>query len=103
MESSTRYIPVLLAAPRWIDVAAVLATAAVSRLLLFFFHANVGDTATYELLAENILRGCGLSFSEPTSSSCILTSEGYFPGYPAFMALNWFLFGHSNFLESVNI
>ena len=50
----------MLAAPRWIDVAAVLATAAVSRLLLFFFHANVGVTPTYELLAENILRGCDL-------------------------------------------
>ena len=58
MESNARYIPVILASPRWIDVAAVLATAAVSRLLLFFFHANVGDTPTYELLAENILRGC---------------------------------------------
>jgi hypothetical protein len=97
MESNARFIPVVLAAPRWIDVAAVLATATVSRLLLFFFHAIAGDTPTYELLAENILRGCGLSFSEPTSTSCTLTSGGYFPGYPAFMALNWFLFGHSNF------
>ena len=103
MKSNEREIPVVLAAPSWIDVAGVLATAAVSRLLLFFFHADTGDTPTYELLAENIFRGCGLSFSEPTSTSCILTSEGYFPGYPAFMALNWFLFGHSNFLESVNI
>ena len=47
-------------------MATVLTTAAVSRLLLFFFNADVGDMPTYELLAENILRGCGLSFSEST-------------------------------------
>ena len=97
MKSNEREIPVVLAAPSWIDVAGVLATAAVSRLLLFFFHADTGDTQTYELIAENIFRGCGLSFSEPTSTSCILASGGYFPGYPTFMAVNWFLFGHSNF------
>jgi hypothetical protein len=98
MRSKERVIPVVLAASKRIDMAVVLITAAGLRLLLlFFFHADVGDTPTYELLAENILRGCGLSFSEPTSASCILASGGYFPGYPAFMALNWFLFGHSNF------
>ena len=89
--------PGVLAVPKWIDITVVLFTAAALRLLLFFFHVDVGDTPTYELLAENILRGCGLSFSEPTSTSCILASGGYFPGYPAFMALNWLLFGHSNF------
>lgn len=98
MRSKERVNPVVLAAPKRIDMAVVLVTAAGLRLLLlFFFHVDVGDTPTYELLAENILRGCGLSFSEPTSASCILASGGYFPGYPAFMALNWFLFGHSNF------
>ena len=98
MRSKERVNPAVLAAPKRIDMAVILVTAAGLRLLLlFFFHADVGDTPTYELLAENILRGCGLSFSEPTSASCILASGGYFPGYPAFMALNWFLFGHSNF------
>ena len=97
MKGNLGLMPVVLAGPKWIDVAVALVTAAVLRLLLlFFFHADVGDTPTYELLAENILRGCGLSFSEPTSTSCILASGGYFPGYPAFIALNWFLFGHSN-------
>ncbi len=97
MKSNESDIPVVIGAPSWIDLAAILVIAAVSRLLLFSFHPDVGDTRTYELLAENILRGCGLSFSEPTSTSCILASGGYFPGYPAFIALNWFLFGHSNF------
>ncbi len=98
MKSKESLIPFVLSVPKWIDMAVVLVTAGGLRLLLlFFFHTDVGDTPTYELLAENILRGCGLSFSEPTSASCILASGGYFPGYPAFMALNWFLFGHSNF------
>lgn len=97
MKSNERDILEVLDSPNWIDISAVLVTAVVIRLLLFFFHADAGDTPTYELLAENILRGCGLSFSEPNSPSCVLASGGYFPGYPAFMALNWLLFGHSNF------
>jgi hypothetical protein len=98
IQSNEREVPAVRVASSWIDVAVVLFIAAVSRLLiLFFYHEDVGDTPIYELMAENILRGCGLSFSEPTSNSCILASGGYFPGYPAFMAINWFLFGHSNF------
>ena len=54
MKINARDLPVVFAAPSWIDVAAVLATAAASRLLLFFFHVDAGDTPTYELLAENI-------------------------------------------------
>lgn len=81
--------------PIWIDIIVILVVAAFSRLLLFSFNTEVGDTKTYELLAENILRGCGLSFSDPKLTDCILTSGNYFPGYPAFIALNWFLFGHS--------
>lgn len=78
--------------------AAVLATATISRLLLIlFFQADATDTPTYELLAANIMRGCGLSFSDPSSIECILTSGGYFPGYPAFLALIWMLFGKFNF------
>lgn len=77
-------------------MASVLASAAISRFLVIFFaHADAGDTPTYELFATNILRGCGLSFSDPGSSDCVLTSGGYFPGYPAFIALVWMLFGKS--------
>ena len=98
MKINERDIPVVISAPSWIDLAVVLVIAAASRLLiLFFYHSDAGDTPTYELLAENILRGCGLSFSKPTSTSCILASGGYFPGYPAFIALNRFWFGPSNF------
>jgi hypothetical protein len=81
-----------------IHVAAVLVTAALSRLLLILFnHADAGDTPTYELFATNILRGCGLSFSNPSSVDCVLVSGGYLPGYPAFMAMNWLLFGRFNY------
>ena len=101
MRSKESVIPVVLAAPKWIDMSVVLVTAAGLRLLLlFFFHADVGDTPTYELLAENILRGCGLSFSEPTSASCILASGGYFPSYPDFMALTGFCLGTPTLLFS---
>ena len=78
--------------------AVVLVIAAVSRLwVILFFQSNAGDTPTYELFAANILRGCGLSFSNPTSTDCILTSGGYFPGFPAFIALIWTLFGQSTY------
>lgn len=80
-----------------VEIVVVLIVAALSRFfLIFFYQEEAGDTSTYELLAKNILRGCGLSFSDPSSNECILTSGGYFPGYPAFIALNWILFGQSN-------
>lgn len=85
-----------MTAPNRFHVVAILVTAAISRLLLIvFFRADAGDTPTYELFATNILRGCGLSFSDPASTDCVLTSGGYFPGYPAFMAFIWMLFGKS--------
>jgi hypothetical protein len=36
-----------------------------------------------------------MSHSDPSSNECILSSGGYFPGYPAFIAMVWFLFGKS--------
>ena len=87
-----------ITAPNQIHVTVVLATAAISRLFpILYFHTDAGDTPTYELFATNILRGCGLSFSDPGSIDCVLNAGGYFPGYPAFMALIWMLFGKSNF------
>ena len=56
---------------------------------------DAGDTPVYETFAENILRGCGLSHSDPNSNQCELTSAGYFPGYPAFIAFIWMVFGKS--------
>ena len=77
-------------------VALIIMLAAISRLcVMFFSQAEAGDTATYIKFAENIIRGCGLSHSDPSSNECILTSGGYFPGYPAFIASVWMIFGKS--------
>jgi hypothetical protein len=74
----------------------LLILAATSRLaLIIFAQTDGGDTRVYEVLAENIMRGCGLSHSDPNSNQCSLTSAGYFPGYPAFMAITWMVFGKS--------
>jgi hypothetical protein len=74
----------------------IIAFAGLLRLVIIFFaQADAGDTGTYELFAQNILRGCGLSYSNPHSSECVLTSGGYYPGYPAFIASIWLLFGKS--------
>lgn len=62
------------------------------------FPTEAGDSPIYTLLAENIFRGCGLSYSDPNSAECILTSGGYFPGYPAFIASIWYLFAKKTFL-----
>ena len=77
-------------------IALILVVAAITRLLVILYaQADAGDTSTYELLATNIMRGCGLSHSDPNSSECVLTSGGYFPGYPAFIASTWMIFGKS--------
>ncbi len=76
--------------------ALIIILAALSRLcMIYFAQAEAGDTSTYINFAENIIRGCGLSHSAPSSNECILTSGGYFPGYPAFIAFVWILFGKS--------
>lgn len=64
-------------------------------LVMYFAQSDAGDTPTYELFATNILRNCGLSFSDPGSTECVPTSGGYFPGYPAYIAFIWLLFGKS--------
>lgn len=72
--------------------------AAIARLLLIVnAQVDAGDSRVYATFAENIYRGCGLSHSIPTSNACVLTSAGYFPGYPFFMAAVWTIFGKSVF------
>jgi hypothetical protein len=75
-------------------IVLILVLAFVTRLLMaVFFYSNAGDTGTYEIFAQNIYRGCGMSYSDPNSSLCELTSGGYFPGYPVFVASIWKLMG----------
>ncbi len=77
-------------------VTLILAVAAIPRFLMIIYAlGDADDTTTYERFALNILRGCGFSHSNPNSSECVLASAGYFPGYPAFIASVWLLFGKS--------
>lgn len=62
---------------------------------IIFAQENGGDWPIYERFAENILRGCGISQSQPASAECIPDSGGYFPGHPAFIAFVWMMFGKS--------
>ena len=76
--------------------ATILIVATTVRLaLILFAQTDAGDSSTYELFAKNILRGCGLSYSDPSSDQCDLTTGGNFPGYPFFIASAWLLFGKS--------
>ena len=76
----------------------IVILAALSRFcMIYFAQSEAGDTSTYLKLAENILRGCGMSHSDPKSDECILTARIYFPGYPAFIAFVWAIFGKSVF------
>jgi len=56
-----------------------------------------GDWDIYSTVAENILRGCGVSLSPPDSGLCIPHFGGnHLPGYPAFVASIWLISGHSD-------
>jgi len=56
-----------------------------------------GDWDIYSTVAENILRGCGVSLSQPDSGQCIPHFGGnHLPGYPAFVALMWLVSGHAD-------
>lgn len=53
-----------------------------------------GDWAVYQLVARNILRGCGVSLSPLEGLDCIPHFGGNgLPGYPAFIAMVWGLTG----------
>ena len=76
--------------------ALVLLLAFVVRaLLIIYAQTNGGDWLTYERFADNILHGNGFSLSDPASSVIVPSSGGYYPGFPAFIALVWLLFGKS--------
>ena len=76
--------------------ALVLLLAFVVRaLLIIYAQTNGGDWLTYERFADNILHGNGFSLSDPSSSVIVPSSGGYYPGFPAFIALVWLLFGKS--------
>ena len=67
---------------------------------LFFiinFPETGGDFDVYSTVAKNILRGCGVSLSDPLSTECIAHFGGnHGPGYDAFIASVWYFFNESN-------
>ena len=69
-----------------------------SRLIfIIFFPETGGDSEIFITVAKNILRGCGVSLSDPASNECIPHFGGnHGPGYDIFMASVWFLFDQSN-------
>ena len=72
--------------------------------VFFIFYApeTGGDWDIYSTVAENILSGCGVSLSAPESGECIPHFGGnQGPGYPAFVALIWWLSGHSDIVVRV--
>lgn len=76
--------------------ALVLLLAFVVRsLLILYAQTNGGDWVVYERFADNIFNGNGFSLSDPDSSVIIPSSGHYYPGFPAFIALVWLLFGKS--------
>ena len=80
--------------PLWIAITLVLILAATIRFgLIFFYPQEAGDGWVYTTLAGNMISGCGFSLSHLGSGHCVPAIGGYFPGYPAFIAINWSLFG----------
>ena len=83
-------------APRPLLAIALLALAARLAFVLAFPFGG-GDWDVYATVAENILRGCGVSLSDPAGPACVPHFGGnQGPGYPVFVALVWAASGHSD-------
>lgn len=78
--------------------ALVAVVALLPRLVFIFaFPTGGGDWDIYSTVAENIIRGCGVSLSPPTGAECVPHFGGnHLPGYPAFVALTWSVAAHSD-------
>jgi 4-amino-4-deoxy-L-arabinose transferase-like glycosyltransferase len=81
----------------WLPYAAVLGAALAARLAFIYgAPALGGDWDIYQRVALNMLRGCGVSLSDPAGEACVPHFGGnQLPGYPAFVALGFALAGPS--------
>ena len=70
----------------------------IPRLFLISFYPETGgDYEVYARVAENILRDCGVSLSDPSLNICLPHFGGnHGPGYPFFISLIWSISNHSN-------
>jgi hypothetical protein len=86
-------------AETWLLSLSVLALAVAARTCAMLPSGVVladGDWSVYARVAQNILSGCGVSLSPPDAHVCVPHFGGNgLPGYPAFIAAVWFLFGTS--------
>lgn len=72
----------------------VLALAIRATFLLLTDSPDTGDWQVYARVAANILRGCGVSLSDPAAPDCLPHFGGNgLPGYPAFIAAVWTVIG----------
>ena len=68
-------------------------------IFIVFFPAQGGDAGIYQLVADNILRGCGVSLSPLNihADLCIPHFGGnQGPGYPFFMSIIWKFSNHND-------
>ena len=66
-------------------------------VFIFLFPETGGDYDIYSTVAKNILRGCGVSLSDPYSDDCVPHFGGnHGPGYDFFIAIIWYFFEQSN-------
>jgi len=87
----------------WLVFAAIFMLALVPRLLFVLYEPQLGgDSYVYITVARNIFyHGC-VSLSDPASGICEPHWGGnQLPGYPAFIALTWALFGESELVPLV--
>ena len=70
-------------------------------ILIFLFPAS--HELKYLIVADNVLNGCGISFSLPSSDECILAYGPNGPGYPFFLAIIKFFFNNENFVKVCQI
>ncbi len=68
-------------------------------LFVFVFPETGGDYEIYSTVAKNILKGCGVSLSDPLKETCLPHFGGnHGPGYPFFISIIWYIFGENNYL-----
>jgi len=71
-------------------------------LFIILFPETGGDYDIYSTVAANILKGCGVSLSNPLSNECIPHFGGnHGPGYPLFMSIIWFISDNSDYAVRV--
>lgn len=79
----------------WLAIAALMLT--VRLVFVFAYPIAIGDASVYQEVARNILYNGCVSLSPSTGGLCAPHWGGnQLPGYPAFVAAVWSIFGETN-------